>query len=196
MPKRIDEEIKRLKDQNAHLRLLVQEKRIKDKVKVWEMAKVKGVGKKMSRSASGARMGRKIKQIRNPSEAFAEAEEVVRKFHGREPRGTIEIDEEEEYEDELGVLGQLMELNILKDNGKQFVPIVFSKLAGDGKPKGELEDMVQLATNAGGRPIYFKGGDQELDLLKLRAQGLATGVESKKGFVIVGPVIKHSVLGR
>ena len=43
--KEIDEEIKRLKDQNADLRLLVQEKRIKDKVKVWEMAKVKGVGK-------------------------------------------------------------------------------------------------------------------------------------------------------
>ncbi len=146
----------------------------------------------MARSATGPRMGRegkKIKHIKNPSEAFAEAEEVVRKFHGREPRGTIKIDEEEEYEDELGVLGQLMELNILKDNGKQFVPIVFCKLAGDGKPKLELEDMVQLATNASGRPIYFKGGDQELDLQKLRAQGLATGLESKKGFVIVGPVL-------
>ena len=52
----------------------------------------------MSRSAGGARMGRKIKQIRNPSEAYEEAEEVVRKFHGREPRGSIDLNEEEEYE--------------------------------------------------------------------------------------------------
>lgn len=146
----------------------------------------------MSRSAGGARVkreGRKIKQIRNPSEAMQEAEEVVRKFHGREPRGVVEFNETEHYEKTLGVLGQLMELNILKDNGESFVPIRFCKLAGDGKPQLELEDMIQLATNIEGRPIYFKGGDQELDLRRLRAEGLATGIESKKGFVIVGSVM-------
>lgn len=143
----------------------------------------------MSRTAQGARMGRKIKQIRNPSEAYAEAEEVVRKFHGREPRGTIDIDETEEYESELGVLGQLMELNILKDKGNSFVPIRFCKLANDGKPQLELEDMIQLATNIEGRPIYFKGGNQELDLQGLRKHGLAMGKESKKGLVVVGPVL-------
>lgn len=141
----------------------------------------------MARSA--ARMGRKIKQIRNPSEAMQEAEEVVRKFHGREPRGVIEFDEHEEYEDKLGVLGQLMELNILKDSGNSFVPIIFCRLAGNGKPTLELEDMIQLATNKDGRPIYFKSGNQELELDKLQKQGLATGAESKRGLVIVGPVL-------
>lgn len=145
----------------------------------------------MARSATGrgAREGRKIKQIKNPSEAMQEAEEVVRKFHGREPRGIIEIEEQEEYDDDLGVLGQLMQLGILKDNGSAFVPIRFCKLATDGKPQLELEDMIQVATNADGRPIYFKGGNQDLDLEKLQKQGLATGRESKKGLVVVGPVL-------
>lgn len=146
----------------------------------------------MSRSATPARTGRKIKNIRNPSESMQEAEEMVRKFHGREPRGVIELTEEEEYEDDLGILGQLMELNILKGNGKSFVPIRFCKLAGDGKPDLELEDMIQLAANDK-RPIYFKGGDQRLDLDRLEKVGLELGqVEGKKKageFFVIGPVL-------
>ena len=42
--KKIDDEIKRLKDENSNLRLLVKEKQMVDAVREWQMAKVKGAG--------------------------------------------------------------------------------------------------------------------------------------------------------
>lgn len=144
----------------------------------------------MARSAAGPRLGRKIKQIRNPSESMEEAEEMVRKFHGREPRDVIEYLEEEDYDKNLGVLGQLIELNILKDSGNSFVPIIFSKKGRENMSQKDLEGMVQVCSN-GKRPIQFKNGNQELDLIKLEQSGLDLGELKDRGkeLIIIGPVM-------
>lgn len=143
----------------------------------------------MSRSASGPKTGRRIKQIRNPSEAMQESEEMVRKFHGREPRQVLEYLEEEKYEKDLGVLGQLLELNILKDSGKSFIPIRFCKIAGDGKPALKLDDMVQVCCDGKGEQIYFKSGEQFLDLEALQKHGLGEEKLRGKGLIVIGPVM-------
>ena len=142
----------------------------------------------MSRSAN-ARTGRKIKQIRNPDTALYEAEEMVRKFHGREPKHITEIIERETYDDTLPVYGQLLELNISTDDGKGYVPIVFCKMNGKF-PKLPLEEMVQVCGDVGGRNLYFKDGDQFLDIEKLAKLGLVDPecLENPKDIILIGPV--------
>ncbi len=142
----------------------------------------------MSRS-NNARMGRKIKQIKNPDDTLAEAQDMVRRFHGREPKGITEIIERETYDDTLPILGQLLELNISIDRGKAYIPIVFCKM--DGKfPKQNLEEMIQVCGDSGGRNIHFKDGDQFLNIDKLAKLGLVDSeyLENQKDLTIIGPV--------
>ena len=53
--------------------------------------------------------------------------------------------------------------------------LFFCTIGGDGKPKRELENMVQLATNVMVDRFILRVEMQELDLDKLQAQGLGTG---------------------
>jgi hypothetical protein len=138
-----------------------------------------------------ANTGRKVRQIRNPDVATSEAQESVRKFHGREPKGITEIIETEEYDDTLPVLGQLLELNIMTCDGKAFVPIVFCKMDGK-KPKMPLEQMIQVcADKVGegdetGHNLYFKSGNQCLDMAKLVKLDICD--EIQKDLCIIGPI--------
>ena len=132
-----------------------------------------------------AREGRKIKLVKNPDEALLEAQDMVRRFHGREPKHITSIIEEEEYDDTLPVYGQLLELNIMTNNGKSYVPIVFCRMAGS-IPQMKLKDMIQVCGDVGGNNLYFKGGNQHLDVAKLAKLDIYE--ETKKDLVIIGPV--------
>jgi len=134
--------------------------------------------------------GRKGK---NPGKALAEAEDMVRRFHGREPKGDLHIKEVEQYDKELPVLGQLLELKIMTANGTKYVPIIFARMKGK-KPDCPLDEMVQVCSDLKGKNIYFKGGDQELDIQKLAEKGVyQEGYgDSVKELCIVGPVFSIS----
>lgn len=138
------------------------------------------------------REGKRIKHIKNPDLAMQEAQDMVKRFHGRGARGVIDIVETDEYDDTLPVLGQLLELNIMIDEGRAFVPIVFCKMQGKF-PKMPLEDMIQVCCGVDGKNIYFKGGDQELDIGELASKGVYQELEgngngSLKDLCIVGGV--------
>lgn len=132
-----------------------------------------------------AHTGRKIKQIRNPDDTLIEAQEMVRKFHGREPKDITEIIETEEYDDTLPVLGQLLDLNIMLANGKAYIPIVFCRMDGK-KPKQPLDQMIQVCCDAKKKNIYFKGGNQFLDISKLVKLDICD--ETEKDLCVIGPV--------
>ena len=142
----------------------------------------------MSRS-SKPNTGRKIRQVKNPDDAMRQAEDMVRRFHGREPREVISIIETDSYDDTLPVYGQLLELNIMTDDGKAYVPIVFARMNGN-KPSLALPEMVQVCGDVGGHNLYFKDGDQFLNMEKLAKLGLVDPecLENPKDIITIGPV--------
>lgn len=93
-------------------------------------------------------------QNANPGEAA----EISEGFHGRPPSETIDVEEEEQYAEELGVLGCLVELHITRDNGETSVKLRFP-IPTD--PKFEDGDEVYLAA-PNKHQMEFVGGDQEI----------------------------------
>lgn len=93
--------------------------------------------------------------LHNPS---SEAAEISEGFHGRPPSETIDVEEEEQYTEELGVLGCLVELHITRDNGETSVKLRFP-IPTD--PKFEDGDEVYLAA-PNKHQMEFVGGDQEI----------------------------------
>lgn len=145
----------------------------------------------MARSASKAREGRRIKHTRNPEDTFEEASNLSSRFHGREPRDIYDILENEEYDSDLAVLGCLLELNIVKPNGKSYIPISFAPNKHGEYTKESVENGlgVFVCSDPKGTNIYFKDGNQELDLSKLYDKGLYQGEASfGKQYCIVGMV--------
>jgi hypothetical protein len=139
----------------------------------------------MSRSIK-ANTGRKIKQVKNPDDTLREAKEAVEKFHGRAAKRVRKVIEVEKFPDTLPVLGQLLELNIMTEDGESYVPIVFCQMHGIS-PKMNLDDMVQVCHTLDKKNIVFSGGNQELDLEKL-GRSLKVEFDDNHGLVIVGPV--------
>jgi hypothetical protein len=124
--------------------------------------------------------------IRNPDDSVREYEDMVERFHGRAPRGEIEIVEEEEYDDYGAVLGQLIEMMIMCPDERHGVPITFSKT--DKLDTSRLDQYVQVVSDAKGKNIRFVGGNQDIDLAKLARYGLIE--ETGKNLVIIGPVME------
>jgi hypothetical protein len=93
-------------------------------------------------------------RVKNPSTKSihtSDAEEMSRKFHGREPNEIIEVTELEDYDPALTILGDLLE--IVVHNGKKEITITFPT---DDRPK--------LCCDADGRQMEIIGGDQSLEL--------------------------------
>ena len=80
-----------------------------------------------------------------------EVEDLSKDWHGREVRGSTEVEEIEEYEEELVDLGFLEELGIIGGDSGLFT-ITFKK------------DRPTLACDGNGQSLEIIGGDQELDL--------------------------------
>ncbi len=90
------------------------------------------------------------------------AEDFSKKFHGRDPIEAIEITEEESYDEDGVILGDLIELNVLADEkGRTEKTISFDE--SDNKHISE-SDLPKLVCDVEGENLEIIGGDQSLDL--------------------------------
>jgi hypothetical protein len=113
-----------------------------------------------------ARQGRnpRASAARNP-DSTEEAAELYEQFHGREPAEILELQEPEARGVTLTSLGDLIELQIVPLEGRQWVQLDFSG------------DRIKLASNAKGSQLYFIGGNQTLTGEVLRTFGTDTSKE-------------------
>jgi hypothetical protein len=118
------------------------------------------------------------------------AERIAEEFHGRPARETIEVVEDETYDDYGAVLGYLQTLKILMEDDDTYIPIEFDFEPG-------AEDNVLVVSGPEGANIEFVGGDQDIDW-----QDVDGATPADKNLVLVGPVIeieyfadKHHLVG-
>jgi hypothetical protein len=105
-------------------------------------------------------------QKENPAgEAAEEAAGLYQQFHGRAPKEILELQEPEARGVTLTSLGDLIELQVVPLEGRQWVQL---DLSGD---------RVKLAANAKGTQLYFIGGNQTLTGEVLRTFGSDTSKE-------------------
>lgn len=106
-----------------------------------------------------------------------QAERLAEEFHGRPARDYIDVEETEQYDEYGAVLGYLVELGILTEDGESEIPISFPY-----KPKQE-QGNVLVVSNPDGTNIEFIGGDQRIDWRSVDGASL-----DDKYLVLVGPV--------
>jgi hypothetical protein len=106
---------------------------------------------------------------KNPEEAEGD---LYESFHGKPATSTIFVNEEFEEVRDLETLGILVNFWVatIRDPRKGTL-IETSDAEGDFDEVGADEDTVFLAANRSGTQLYFVGGDQSLDLDKLKFTG-------------------------
>jgi len=109
------------------------------------------------------------------------AERLAEDFHGRPPQDFIDVVEAESYDEHGAVLGYLVELCLLTEDGEAEIPISFPY-----DPK-EPDQNVLVVSNPGGTNIEFVGGDQDIDWRAVDGASL-----QDKYLVAVGPVLTIS----
>jgi hypothetical protein len=108
---------------------------------------------------------------KNPDE-LAEAEDLYREFHGREPHEILEMQESELARRDYTALGPLVELHTELPNGSK-AKISF----GDA-------DAVLVVSSPNGRQLYLLGGNQDI------SGSLASmGVDSSKELIDLGDAV-------
>jgi hypothetical protein len=105
------------------------------------------------------------------------AELLAEEFHGRPGRQTIEVEEREEYDEHGVVLGILVGLEIVDEDGDYETPIEW-----DYDPAGSPKNVL-VVSNPAGTNIEFVGGDQDIDWQAVDGAG-----EQGKYLVYVGMV--------
>lgn len=115
----------------------------------------KGKKSKFAKMLVGKKKNKgKIKRISNPDyddSVSPEVEDMSKSWHGRDVKGTAEVEEVETYEEDLAELADLEELGIWGIGG-DFFNIVFKK------------DRPKLCCDGEGQNLEVIGGDQELKL--------------------------------
>jgi hypothetical protein len=131
----------------------------------------------------------RVEQLASNPDDEGRAERIAEEFHGRPARETIEVVEDEAYDDYGAVLGYLQTLKILMEDDT-YIPIEFDFEPG-------AEDNVLVVSGPEGANIEFVGGDQDIDW-----QDVDGATEADKNLVLVGPVIeieyfadKHHLVG-
>jgi hypothetical protein len=107
----------------------------------------------------------------------SQAELLAEDFHGRPGRQTIDVTEYEAYDEHGTVLGILVGLEIVDEDGEYETPIEFDYDSAGGR------DNILVVSNPAGTNIEFVGGDQDIDWQTVDGAG-AEG----KYLVYVGPV--------
>ena len=95
--------------------------------------------------------------------------EMFEDFHGEPPSTVTEFNETEHYSDDLAKLGTLVELKVRTITGLE------ATLGFNGSAP-------ELASTPDGRQLYFLGGDQSLDLDKLKMGG----TKWERDFMVIG----------
>ena len=127
----------------------------------------------------------KKKRYNNSSEdtQYEKAKELARKFHGRENQGDEEIIEEEEYSDDVALLGFLEMLEV--DNGEEILELTF-EVEDTLEANEENEEVIRVCQDPENDTIVFVGGSQEVP------DDILTGYESGKNKVTLGDVVAIS----
>lgn len=118
------------------------------------------------------------KKRRNPGELEAAAA-LSEQFHGRPARKVEDVLELRQEREALAKLGRLLGFSIWVDEDDCRV---LGWVDNDQAPTEAMRG-VSVAASPDGGQLYFVGGDQKLDLVKL---GLAGGLP--KDYVAIGPV--------
>jgi hypothetical protein len=131
----------------------------RDNKKFWnevEVFKTEGEARKVAKQLkTGPNTTKVTTRYRNPGTMVSpEIEDLSKEWHGREVRGQTEIEEIENYEDDLVHLGELEELGIWAADGSMYT-ITFKK------------DRPILTCDSDGQNLEVVGGDQDLDLKDL-----------------------------
>ena len=107
--------------------------------------------KEVWRKGKKTKLGRALTNSGKRKRNSPEVEDLSKDWHGRDVQGTTEVEEIEQYEEELVDLGFLEELGIIGGDGNQFT-VTFKK------------DRPTLACDGNGQSLEIIGGDQSLDL--------------------------------
>lgn len=114
----------------------------------------------------------------NPDERAA-AERLAERFHGRPAQGEFDVLERETYDQYGSVLGYLVELWILCEDGRHATPIRFPY------DTDQPQDNILLISNTKGTNIELVGGDQRI--LKWQSiEGAST--DESKYLAMIGPL--------
>jgi hypothetical protein len=93
-------------------------------------------------------MGANQRPRRNPGSELDGAEALYRKFHGKDPREIVEVQQSAEERKDYTALGDLHSLRLVSPSGEQSIEWP--------------TDRPKLASNAEGTQLYIIGGDQDL----------------------------------
>ena len=104
------------------------------------------------------------------------AEQLAEEFHGRGVVDVIDVEETESYDEHGAVLGFLVELHILTEDGEADIPIRFPY-------DPAREDNILLVSNTAGNNLELIGGDQDIDWRAVEGAAI-----NDKYLVMVGPV--------
>ncbi len=98
--------------------------------------------------------------MRNPQ---PQSQEMYKEFHGKPSTGTLEVHYKEHEHHDLALLGDLCQLKIITIHKKD---VVLNCAPGNPPDPSKLaiKDKVLLCSNEEGTQLYFRGGDQSIDL--------------------------------
>lgn len=138
------------------------------------------------------------KKLRNSgSRGMDGTVKMAEKFHGRKAVDFLEMDEEEDEDLDLAVLGILTDIEVMTKNGKGVVEVNFADdLEGKmylGLDEG-MRKYVRVCTNEEGNQLYFVGGKQDISglLPQLKKDGCL--VQDKTRKVLVGEIYSVSYM--
>ena len=143
-------------------------------------ARVTGMTKKVARELVEKTPAALRSQWSRKSNPEGAAAEMYENFHGAPSEEVLEVVEEEHYHGHLAGLGQLMELKVTTVSGYDCT------LGFDYKDSGKH---VVLASNEEGTQLYLTGGDQSLDLKKMKMNG-----DYEKDSMVIGELYFISYL--
>ncbi|MBT9146047.1 MAG: hypothetical protein DDT42_01926 [candidate division WS2 bacterium] len=153
------------------------------------------INRKVKNSGLGGRKIMKAKRSMKNPEEIEEYVKMAEEFHGREVNEIVEVEEEENEDLDLAVLGILTELEIVTEDGKDAVEIEFAEDMDEKRyvnvDRG-MNKYIRVCTNEKGDQLYFVGGDQDIsdDLSQLKKAGCL--VQDKTRKVLVGELVSVS----
>ena len=126
----------------------------------------------LPRKFVGSLVGERSKRKRNPPNPESESRDMYEAVHGKPAESQVVVKEEFHRHEHLATLGVLVEFWVapitMPGMGKK---VETSDPNRDFDEVGADENTVFLAANEAGTQLYFVGGDQSLDLDKLKFTG-------------------------
>ena len=121
-------------------------------------------------TAAGTRNKKRRGKRGNPPNPEDAAQDMYESFHGKPATSQVLVKEEYHVHEHLATLGVLVSFRVATVTGLD-AEVESSDAAGDFDEVGADDKTVFLASNEQGTQLYFVGGDQSLDLARLKFTG-------------------------